>query len=102
MNAPSCKITRQLCLLVTMARGELRIGTADLQEEIGLDHVAQHSTTLAAVLKRARKWFAQERGIAFEWEFIGRDIVLRYSISPVTPNAPTTCAMPKRRIVLVT
>ncbi len=78
MSPPSCDITRRLCLLVTIARGDVRIGTADLEEEIGLDHVARHSTTLAAVLDKARIWFAQERGVVFDWEFVGRDIVLRY------------------------
>jgi hypothetical protein len=85
-----------------MARGELRISTVDLQDEIGLDHVARHTVTLAAVLDRARDWFAQERGMLLEWEFVGRDILLRYSFPKVAANAPTTSAKPKRRIVLVT
>lgn len=102
MNRPSDPIVRRLCYLVSLARGELRISTVDLQAEIGLDHVARHTVTLAAILDRARVWFVQERGMVLEWEFVGRDILLRYSFPKVAANAPTTGATPKRRIMLVT
>lgn len=102
MSPPSCDITRRLCYLVSMARGDLRISTVDLQADIGLDHVARHTVTLAAVLDRAKDWFAQERGMVLEWEFVGRDILLRYSFPKVAANAPITRATPKRRIMIVT
>jgi hypothetical protein len=92
MSPPSCDITRRLCFLVTTARGELRIGTADLQQEIGLVREARHTVTLAAVLDRAKNWFAQQRGVVFEWEFVGSDIVLRYRLArrPTELKAVTT------------
>lgn len=101
MTLPSCPHTKRLTYLMVMARGEFRISTVDLQAEIGLDHVARHTTTLVAVLEKAREWFAL-KGMVLEWEFVGRDILLRYSFPQVTANPPITRATPKRRIMSVT
>lgn len=71
-------IVRRLCEEIVFARGELLIGTAELELRIGLVRDARHSATLCGCLDKVKQHFGQ-RGFALQWSFIGRDIVVTYS-----------------------
>lgn len=71
-------IVRRLCGEIVLARGELLIGTAELERRIGLVRDARHSATLCGCLDKAKQHFVQ-RGFELHWGFVGRDIVVTYN-----------------------
>jgi hypothetical protein len=89
-----------LIAAISLARGELVIGTAELQEAIGLTGDARHSRTLIGVLVQARAYIAT-CGLDLEWLFFRSEIAIRYRFSPVARADVATGANAKRRIMLV-
>jgi hypothetical protein len=97
---PSDPIVRKLIAAISLARGELVIGTAELQQTIGLVGDVRHSRTLIGVLEQARAYIAT-RGHVLEWRFMRSEIAIRYTHSRVARENAATRANANRRIVLV-
>jgi hypothetical protein len=100
MNTPRDPIVRKLIAAISLARGELVIGTAELQEAIGLTGEARHSRTLVGTLNDARDYLAT-RGLELQWRFVRSEIVVRYRFSQVTRADVATGARRASRIMLV-
>lgn len=83
MNTPRDPIVRKLIAAISLARGELVIDTATLQEAIGLTGEVRHTRTLVGTLNDARTYLAT-RGLVLEWRFLRGEIAIRYGYSRTT------------------